>query len=128
MFESRVIPVAQYLTINSNPGNITKFVYEHEQQNIFLIQQKVLECYNVEHHETSTLKYLSKQFIKANLTAWKEKYTAKVMHGYYERKINNDTKIDKHLLEAITGKKINLLRHNMLLLLLLAPWDTYQNV
>ena len=47
---------------------------------------------------------------------------------YYERKINNDTKIDKHLLEAITGKKINLLRHNMLLLLLLAPWDTYQNV
>ena len=50
------------------------------------------------------------------------------MHGYYERKINNDTKIDKHLLEAITGKKINLLRHNMLLLLLLAPWDTYQNV
>ena len=66
--------------------------------------------------------------MKADLTAQKEKYTAKVMHGYYERKINNDTKIDKHLLEAITGKKINLLRHNMLLLLLLAPWDTYQNV
>ena len=35
--------------------------------------------------------------MKADLTAHKEKYTAKVMHVYYERKINNDTQIDKHL-------------------------------
>ena len=35
--------------------------------------------------------------IKADLIAQKEKYTAKVMHGYYERKIDNDTQIDKHL-------------------------------
>ena len=35
--------------------------------------------------------------MKADLTAQKEKYTAKVMHGYYERKINNNTKIDKQL-------------------------------
>ena len=35
--------------------------------------------------------------MKADLTAQKEKYTAKVMHGYYERKINEDTQIDKHL-------------------------------
>ena len=35
--------------------------------------------------------------MKADLTAQKEKYTAKVMHGYYERKINKNTKIDKQL-------------------------------
>ena len=35
--------------------------------------------------------------MKADLTAQKEKYTAKVIHGYYERKINIDTQIDKHL-------------------------------
>ena len=80
MFESRVIAIAQYLTINSNRNNIIKFVYEQEQQNIIRIQQKLLECYNVEHDETSTSKYLSEQFIKADLTAQKEKYTAKVMH------------------------------------------------
>ena len=34
MFESRVIAVVQYLTINSNCSNIIKFVYEQEQQNI----------------------------------------------------------------------------------------------
>ena len=35
--------------------------------------------------------------MKADLTAQKEEYTAKVMHGYYERKIDNDTQIYKHL-------------------------------
>ena len=83
MFESRVIAVAQYLTINSKSSNIIKFVYEQEQQNIIRIQQKLLECYNVEHNETSTPKYLSKQFMKADLTAQKSKYIAKAMHGYY---------------------------------------------
>ena len=29
-----------------------KFVYEQDQQNIIRIQQKLLECYNVEHGET----------------------------------------------------------------------------
>ena len=29
--------------------------------------------------------------MKADLTAVKEKYTAKVMHGYYEKKLNNET-------------------------------------
>ena len=80
MFESRVIAVAQYLTINSNRSNIIKFIYEQGQQNIIRIQQKLLECYNVEHDKTSTPKHLSKQFMKADLTAQKEKYTAKIMH------------------------------------------------
>ena len=35
--------------------------------------------------------------IKVDLIVQKERYTAKVMHGYYERKIDNDTQIDKHL-------------------------------
>ena len=35
--------------------------------------------------------------MKADLTAQKEKYTAKVIHEFCERKINNDTQIDKHL-------------------------------
>ena len=35
--------------------------------------------------------------MKADLAAQKESYISKVMHGYYERKIVNDTQIDKHL-------------------------------
>ena len=60
-----------------------KFVCELEQQNIRL-QHKLLESYNIQHDETSTPKHLSKQFMKADLAAQKERYTSKVMHGYYE--------------------------------------------
>ena len=35
IFESRVIKVGQYLTINGNRNNAITFVYEKEQQNIF---------------------------------------------------------------------------------------------
>ena len=73
MFESRVIAVAQYLTINSNRSNAIKFAYEKKRQNL-RIQLKLLECYNVEHDETSTPKYLSKQFMKVDLSEQKEKY------------------------------------------------------
>ena len=97
MFESRIISIALYLTIKSNCSNIMNFVCEQEQQNIIRLQHKLLESYNIQYDETSTPKHLSKQFMKADLTAQKERYTAKVMHGYYERKNANDTKIDKHL-------------------------------
>ena len=35
--------------------------------------------------------------MKADLTAQRERYMSKVMHGYYERNIANDTQMDKHL-------------------------------
>ena len=43
------------------------------------------------------LQHRIKQFMKADLTAQKEKYPAKVMHGYYERKINKNKQTDKHV-------------------------------
>ena len=43
MFESRVIVVAQYLTINSNRSITIKFVYQQEQHNIIRIQQKSMK-------------------------------------------------------------------------------------
>ena len=41
--------------------------------------------------------------MKADITAQEERYTSKVMHGYYKKKIANDTQIDKHL--SISWKK-----------------------
>ena len=95
MFESRIITIGQYLTIKRNYSNVMKLVCEQEQQNIFRLQHKLLESDNLQHD--SPPKQLSKQFMKADLTAQKERYTSKVMHGYYGRKIANDTQIDKHL-------------------------------
>ena len=96
MFEKRIITIGQYLTVKGNYSNIMKFVCEQGQQNIIRLQHKLLESYNIQHDETSTPKHLSKH-MKADLTAQKERYTSKAMHGYYERKIVNDTQIDKHL-------------------------------
>ena len=97
VFESRIISNGQYLTIKSNSNNVMSLVCEQEQQNIIRLQHKLLESYNIQYDETSTPKHLSKQFMKADLTAQRERYTSKVMRGYYERKIANDTQIDKHL-------------------------------
>ena len=97
MFESRITTFGQYLAIKSDYSNVMKFVCEQEQQNIIQLQHKLLQSYNMQHDETSTLKHLSKQFMKADLPAQKERYTSKVVHGYYERKIVNDIQIDKHL-------------------------------
>ena len=57
-----------------------------------------ISCLNlIQYDETSTPKHLSKQFIKADLTAQKERYMSNGMHGYFERKIANNTQIDRHL-------------------------------
>ena len=104
MFESRIITIGQYLTIKSNYSNVMKFVCEQEQQNIIRLQHKLLESYNIQPDETLTPKHLRKQFMKADLTAQRERYTLKVMHGYYERKIVNDTQIDKHISNSWTKR------------------------
>ena len=70
------------------------FVCEQEQQNIIRLQHKLLESYNIKYNETSIPKHLSKQLMKVDLTAQRERYTSKVMHWYYERKIANDIQID----------------------------------
>ena len=43
---------------------------------------------------------LSKLFVKADLSAQKERYKSKVMHSYYERKIMDDPQTDKQLSNA----------------------------
>ena len=44
---------------------------------------------------TTRPRILRKLFVKADLSAQKERYTSKVMHSYYERKIMDDPQIDK---------------------------------
>ena len=88
IFESRIITVGQYLTISSNNNNGVKFIHEQEQQYIIRFQQKSLVCYHIDHDKTSPPKYLRRQYLKADITAQKQKYVAKLMHEYYERKNN----------------------------------------
>ena len=54
----------------------------------------------IEYDNTTRPRVLSKLFVKADLSAQKERYTSKLMHSYYERKIMNDPQIDKQLRNA----------------------------
>ena len=49
------------------------FVCEQEQQNIIRLQHKLLESYNIKYNETSIPKHLSKQLMKVDLTAQRER-------------------------------------------------------
>ena len=97
MFESRVITIGQYLTQRSHHNEISKFIYETELPNMIRLQHNLLATYNIYHDISSIPKKLSKQYMNADLAAQKERYLSKVMHGFYERKIQNDIQIDKQL-------------------------------
>ena len=103
MFESRIISIAQYIKKNKSENNILDFVYQ--QEIIRLSQQLLLICiihnlYHIEYDNTTSPRVLSKLFVREDLSAQKERYTSKVMHSYYERKIMDDPQIDKQLSNA----------------------------
>ena len=54
----------------------------------------------IEYDNTTRPRVLRKLFVKADLSAQKERYTSKLIHSYYERKIMNDSQIDKQLRNA----------------------------
>ena len=45
----------------------------------------------------TTSNNLSKVFIKADVGSQRKRYNAKVMHGYYEKKLEQDPGIDRTL-------------------------------
>ena len=85
---------------NKSENSILDFVYEQEQQEIIWLGQQLLNLYNIEYDDTSRPRVLSRLFVKAELSMQKESYTSKVMHSYYERKIMDDTQVDKQLSNA----------------------------
>ena len=100
MFESRIVSIAQYIKMNKSENNILDFVYQQEQQEIIRLSQQLLDMYQIEYDNTTRPRVLSKLFVKADLSAQKERYTSKVMHSYYEIKIMDDPQIDNQLSNA----------------------------
>ena len=59
--------------MNKSENNILYFVYQQEQQEI--IRQQLLDMYQIEYDNTTRPRVLSKLFVKADLSAHKERYT-----------------------------------------------------
>ena len=86
--------------MNKSENNILDFVYQQEERNIIRLSQQLLDLYHIEYDITTRPRELSKLFVKADLSAQRDRYTSKVMHSYYERKIMDDPQIDKQLSNA----------------------------
>ena len=80
MFESRIVSIAQYIKMNKSENNVLDFVYQQEQQEIIRLSEQLLDMYQIEYDNATGPRALSKFFVKADLSAQKERYTSKVMH------------------------------------------------
>ena len=83
LFESRIIALKQHLHRNKDQDQIMNYVYNK------LLQKSDLTSDNEEQPKTT-----SKRFTKADTKFHYEKYTSKIMHGYFNRIIEKDRKID----------------------------------
>ena len=97
MYESRTVSVALHLELNKSHNITLQFVVEQEQNDIVRLKKKLLRNYEIEWEDNSTPNNLSKVFIKADIGSQRKRYDAKVMHGYYEKKLEQDPGIDRSL-------------------------------
>ena len=97
MYESRIVSVVQHLELNKSHNITLQFVVEQEQNGIVRLKEKLLRIYEIEWEDNTTPNNLSKVFIKADIESQRKRYNAKVMHGYYEKKLEQDPGIDRSL-------------------------------
>ena len=97
MYDSRIVSVAQHLELNKSYNITLQFVVEQEQNDIFRLKEKLLRIYEIEWEDKTTPNNSSKVFIKTDIGSQRKRCNAKVMHGYYEKKLEHDPGIDRYL-------------------------------
>ena len=97
MYESRIVSVVQHLQLNKSYNTSLQIVAEQELNNIIRLKEKLLANYQIECEQNTTPMKLSKAFIKADIESQRKRYNGKVMHEYYEKKLEQDPGIDKSL-------------------------------
>ena len=94
LFESRIIALKQHLHHSKERNQILNFVYDEERNNILRVGDELLQKYDLNDQNEEQPKITSKRFTKADTNFHHKKFTSKVMHGYFNRTIEKDQKID----------------------------------
>ena len=97
MYVSKTVSVAQQLELNKSHNTGLQFVTQQEQNDIVRLKEKLLGNFEIEQKENTATKNLSKVFMKADQESQRKRYNAKVMHGYYKKKLEKDPGIDRSL-------------------------------
>ena len=94
LFESRIIALKQHLHRSKERNQILNFVYDEERNNIIRFGDEHPQKYDLNVENKEQPKITSKRFTKADTNFHHKKFTSKVMHGYFNRTIEKDQKID----------------------------------
>ena len=94
LFESRIIALKQHLHRSKERNQILNFVYDEERNNIIRVGDEHPQKYDLNVENKEQPKITSKRFTKADTNFHHKKFTSKVMHGYFNRTIEKDQKID----------------------------------
>ena len=92
---SRIVSVVQHLELIKSHNASLQFASEQKQDSIIRVKEKLLENYQTECGENTTLKKLSKIFLKANIESERNKHNAKEVNGYSAKKIKQVPGINK---------------------------------
>ena len=95
--ESRIVLGVQYLEPENSHNTRLQFVAEQQKHDIIRLKEKWLENYWIGYHKNTSPKILWKIFIKTSIEPQRQRYNAKVMHVYYEKKLEHDPGIYKSL-------------------------------
>ena len=82
------------------------YVYSEENNNITRVGNELLQKYDLTSDNEEQPKTTSKKFAKADTKFHYEKYTSKVMHGYFYRTIEKDEKTDHNNSKSWTKNRI----------------------
>ena len=90
LFESRIIALKQYLHRNKERSQNLNFVYNEERNNTIRVSDELLPKFDVNVQKEEQPKITGKRFTKADTNFHHNKFTSKVMHGYFNRTIEKD--------------------------------------
>ena len=97
MYKSRIVSVVQHLELNKSHNTSLQFVAEQEQNDIIRLKEKLLGNYEIKWEK----KYYTKEFIKgiykSRYRVTEENLQQKLMHEYYEKKLEQDPGIDRSI-------------------------------
>ena len=89
-----MIALKQHLHRNKERNQILNFVYNEERNNIIRVGDELLQKYHLNVQNEEQPKITTKMFTKAGTNFHHKKFTSKFMHGYFNRTIEKDQKID----------------------------------
>ena len=105
LFECRIVSVYQHLKLNHQKSEILEHVFNSEKEMLVRLSQGLLRNYDIDPDCNDKPKKLSRKVNAVLTLKLIERYENKKMHGYFERVVLKDERIDKELSHRKTNNK-----------------------